>query len=114
MAYFKSGSSGGICIYTHACCMDRDFTLEGCGKKGVLGNQVFVDGETGTGALLSRKLSVCVCVCVWPQKERKKGMDGWMDGLETSRGNQRTCDRFDFSKGAGCYIRQDLVVYLPT
>lgn len=54
--------------------MDRDFTLEGCEKKGVLGNQVFMDGETGTGALLSRKLSVCVCVAPERKKER-----GWMD-----------------------------------
>lgn len=60
-------------IYTHTD-MDRDFTLEGCEKKGVLGNQVFMDGETGTGALLSRKLSVCVCVAPERKKER-----GWMD-----------------------------------
>lgn len=63
--------------------MDRDFTLEGCEKKGVLGNWVFM----GLGPSFAKALGVCVC----SQKER----DGWIGNFPRQR---RTCDWFDFSK----------------
>lgn len=83
MAHFKSGSSGGICIYTRTQIWTGTSHWRAVKKRKVLGNQVFKDGETGTGAFF-RGSSRRVCVCVFP--ERKKG-DGWMDGLETFRGN---------------------------
>lgn len=82
MAHPKSGSSGGICIYTRTQIWTGTSHWRAVKKKGS-----WEIGYLWDWALLSRKLSVCVC----SQKER----DGWIGNFPRQR---RTCDWFDFSK----------------
>lgn len=91
MAHPKSGSSGGICIYTRTQIWTGTSHWRAVKKKGSWEIRYLWMGKLGLGHFFRGSSR---CVCVWPQKERKKG-DGWIGNFPRQR---RTCDWFDFSK----------------